>query len=332
MLPQTYRKLVATKYSTDFRDATRIIEVPMPEPSPTQVIVRNLFSGINASDPMRTAGAYPGTPQPPFDPGAEATGEVVAVGSDVTTHKVGDQVMTLGSGGFAEYQVLEAAQAFVIPKATPEITSFMVSALTASIALEQVGRMQSGETVLVTAAAGGTGQFAVQLAKLAGNHVIGTCSSDEKVALLKDLGCDRVINYRKEDLGQVLKAEYRRGVNLVYECVGRETFDTCVNNLARFGRLIIIGYISEYLAGVEKVTAPRIYTQLLFRNASISGFFLPFYPQFFGSHLQRLLGLYAEGKLKANVDATEFRGVDAIPDAVDYLQSGKSAGKVLVRF
>lgn len=83
--------------------------------------------------------------------------------------------------------------------------------LTASIALEQVGQMKSGQTVLVTAAAGGTGVFAVQLAKLAGNHVIGTCSSDEKIGMLKQLGCDRVINYKKENFAKVLKTEYPQG-------------------------------------------------------------------------------------------------------------------------
>jgi NADPH-dependent curcumin reductase CurA len=77
------------------------------------------------------------------------------------------------------------------------------------VALEKVGEMKSKEVVLVTAAAGGTGHIAVQLAKLAGNHLIGTCSSEQKAELLKKLGCDRIINYRRENLAQVLKSEYR---------------------------------------------------------------------------------------------------------------------------
>lgn len=122
----------------------------------------------------------------------------------------------------------------------------MVSGLTASLSLEHVGRMSSGETVLVTAAAGATGSFAVQLAKLNSNHVIGTCSSDEKATFLKSLGCDRVVNYRKENLNEVLKSEYPKGVDLVYECVGGEMYETCVKNLAVKGRIIIIGMISGY--------------------------------------------------------------------------------------
>lgn len=122
----------------------------------------------------------------------------------------------------------------------------IVSGLTASLSLEHVGRMTSGETVLVTAAAGATGSFAVQLAKLNKNHVIGTCSSDEKVEFLKNIGCDRVVNYRSEDLNKVLKKEYPKGVDLVYECVGGEMYETCVQNLALKGRIIVIGMISGY--------------------------------------------------------------------------------------
>jgi NADPH-dependent curcumin reductase CurA len=113
-------------------------------------------------------------------------------------------------GAFAEYVLAPENMCVKIP--TPD-TKFMTifSAVTASIGLEQVGEMKKGETVLVTAAAGGTGQFAVQFAKLAGCHVIGTCSSPSKVEFLKSIGCDRVINYKSENLRAVLKKEYSRG-------------------------------------------------------------------------------------------------------------------------
>jgi NADPH-dependent curcumin reductase CurA len=331
MLPTTYRNLIATKLTSNFKEAIEIVEVPLPEPGPDEVLVRNRYAGLNASVGQYTAGYYPNVPPPPFDVPTESTGEVVAVGSEVTSLKPGDPVMVMGAG-FAEYQLSKAKYAFRIPQASPEITSFMVSALTASISLEQVGEMKSDETVLVTAAAGGTGQFAVQLAKLAGNHVIGTCGSDEKVALLKELGCDRVINYNTEDLRQVLKAEYPKGINLVYESVGRKTFDICVNNLARFGRLVIIGTISEYVNGTESVTGPRIYTRLLFKSASVRGFFVLHYQQYFAAHLARLFELYSQGKLKVMVESTEFKGLDAVKAAYDYLHSGKSMGKVVITY
>ena len=88
----------------------------------------------------------------------------------------------------------------------------------------------------------------MQLAKQAGCHVIGTCSSDEKVEALKALGCDRPVNYKKEDLFQVLRSEYSDGVDVVYESVGASFFDIALNNLAKKGRLVVIGFISGYKA------------------------------------------------------------------------------------
>lgn len=101
-------------------------------------------------------------------------------------------------GAFSEYLILPERLAIPIPNLDPGFVPLIVSGMTASISLEKVGELKSGEKVLITAAAGGTGQFAVQLAKLAGCHVIGTCSTDEKVAFLKTLGCDRPINYKKK--------------------------------------------------------------------------------------------------------------------------------------
>jgi len=98
-----------------------------------------------------------------------------------------------------------------VAKLKPEYMSIMGSGLTASLALSEVGQMRSGQTILVTAAAGATGIFAVQLAKLAGNKVIGTCSSDEKVEYLRSLGCDRPVNYKKENLSKVLASEFPNG-------------------------------------------------------------------------------------------------------------------------
>jgi hypothetical protein len=332
MLPKTYRKLVAARFTNQFRQAAAIVETPLDAPAANEITVRNLYAGVNATDVNISAGSYTPTKQPPIDLGAEAVGEVVAVGDNVTEFKVGDPVLTnsLG-GGYREYYTARARFAVPIPAATPEILSLGASATTASLGL-MVGEMKSGETVLVTAAAGGTGQFAVQFAKLAGNHVIGTCGSDDKAALLKALGCDRVINYKREAVGAVLKAEYPRGIDLVYESVGRALFDTCVDNLAIRGRLVIIGYITEYLAGFEQVTGPRIYQKLLGKSASLrSMFLLHFYKQL-PEHLTQLIELYQSGKLKVAVDPTVFKGVEAVCDAVEYLHSGQSSGKVVVRY
>jgi hypothetical protein len=333
-LPKTYRKLVVTKPGPDLEHATEIVVAPLPTPAADEVLMRNLYAGVNASDPVAASGGY-GANQVPFDLGVESAGEIVAVGRTVQHLKVGDHVLALGAGGaYSEYRLVKASEAFPIPGATAEITSAFVAGMTAILGLEVAGEMRRDETVLVTAAAGGVGTYAVQLAKLAGNHVIGTCSDDAKARWLTELGCDRAINYRREDLDAVLAKEYPRGINLVFESVGRTTFDTALRHLAVFGRLVCIGAVSEYSAGLnwERVEQVRIYQWLLARSASVRGCYLPHYAAQIPQYLTKLVALLGEGKIHAAIDPTEFRGIDAVKAAIAHLAHGRNQGKVLLRF
>lgn len=332
MLPKTYRKVIAEHFSNNFRQASKIVETELKPPTGFEVTIRNHYAGVNATDVNISAGLYTPGATPPIDLGAEMLGEVVAVGDKVTDYKVGDKVLSTAIGGYAEYLTVRSRFVMPVPEASPEILALVVSGVTAALGLNTVGEMRSGETVLVTAAAGGTGQFAVQLAKLAGNTVIGTCGSEDKAELLKTLGCDRVINYKQEDVGTVLKAEYPRGIDLVYESVGGTMFDTCVENLAIRGRLVIIGYISEYMSKPELVTQPRVYRILLSKSASLRSMFLLHFIRQVPEEAAKLIALYQEGKLKAQVDPTLFKGVDQVANAVEYLHTGKSSGKVVVKF
>lgn len=331
-MPRISRKLVATRRTPHFREAAELVTETVPDPGPGEVLVRNHWAGVNATDVNITAGRYdPGAPLP-LDLGAEAVGIVEAVGEGVEHLAPGDAVATIRlGGGYREWQLVPARQAFPVPEATPEVLSVFVSGLTASIALREVGRMGSGETVLVTAAAGGTGQYAVQLAKRAGNRVIGTCGSDEKVDLLRELGCDRPVNHRRENLRAVLREEAPQGVHLVYESVGRDFFDAALEALAVRGRLLAIGFVSEYVDGVETVRQPRVYTRLLARSAAVHGFFLPHYTEHFRAHTLELLALVREGALRVAIDERPFVGIEAVPDAVEHLHGGRSRGKVVVR-
>jgi NADPH-dependent curcumin reductase CurA len=315
-----------------------IVEAELTAPDPGQIVVRTMYAGVNASDINLTSGQYEiFSTSAQTDCGFESTGEIVAVGPDVQGFKVGDHVMVVQiGGGFSEYQVLNVGREvpiiIPIPQATPEMTALMVNGLTASIGLEVVGDMRSNETVLITAAAGGVGHFAVQLAIQAGNRVIGTCSTSEKAAFLRELGCDRVINYRQENMYDVLTREYPKGLDLVFENVGREAFDTCVDNLAFRGRLVICGFISEYASGVETVQQQRIYDRLIRKSRSVRGFVYFHYPEHLSPHLQRLVELVTSGKLKVRIDAKEFHGIASCIDAVEHLHSRHSMGKVIVRF
>lgn len=200
-------------------------------------------------------------------------------------------------------------------------------------------KSKKGETVLITAAAGGTGIIAVQWAKLAGCHVIGTCSTDAKVEFLKKIGCDRPINYNKENLKEVLKNEYKNGVDVVYETIGGEVFDICVNSLAVKGRLIVIGFIEGYqteLGFKPSRTMATIPVRLLNKSSSIRGFFLEHFMSDIPRYVTKMIQLQQEGKLKTFVDMGEnyekgpFRGLESIADAVEYLYTKKSIGKIMV--
>jgi NADPH-dependent curcumin reductase CurA len=217
------------------------------------------------------------------------------------------------------------------PERKPPLLALVASGMTAAVGLHHVGQIQPGDVVLVTGAAGGTGQFAVQLAKLAGNPVVAVCGWPEKAVLLRTLGADRVIDYRSENLDQVLRDEYPKGIDLVYEGVGGSIFDTCVDHLAVLGRLLIVGYISEYQDGPQPVLAPRIYSRLLWKSASVRGFISSMYPRQMHSETLRLIDLWQQGRLQCVVDPTPFIGLDAVPAALDHLYSGRSHGKVMVQ-
>jgi NADPH-dependent curcumin reductase CurA len=334
MHSKTYKKLVAKQLSASFRSAIAIEELLIPIPNADEILIRNKFAGINAGfDNLLCQGKVPYINlTPPFDLGVEAVGEVVAIGQDVHTLQVGDAVATTIRGGYREYQAISANLAIKIRSAIPEILTLMPTGISALVALEKVGEMKSGEVVLVTAAAGGTGHIAVQLAKLAGNHVIGVCGSEAKVALLEKLGCDRIINYRTETLDTVLQQEYPNGIDLVFDCIGKQVFDTCVDHLAIRGRLVVIGFISEYTSDFECVTQPRIYQKLFWKAASVRGFLMPHFSEYAAEGRDRLLDLFYADKLKVAVDPTLFKGIESIPDAVEYLLSGQNCGKVVVEF
>ncbi|CDS06679.1 hypothetical protein LRAMOSA09206 [Lichtheimia ramosa] len=332
--PSTFKKYQAIEVGNDFRKVTRLVTVNyndlLARLKPHQVIVKTLHLGINASDVNYTNGKYVPGIKPPFDVGFEALGQIVAVGDKVTKDKIGSYVLVSQYGAFAEYLIASPRALVTVPNARPELLALQTSGLTSSLALEQTGRMTSGETVLVTAAAGGAGMFAVQLAKLAGNHVIGTCSSDDKVAMLKSLGCDRVINYKKEDFKTVLRKEYPKGIDIIFESVGGKFFDICLKSLATKGRLIVIGMMATYsskggMAGDQLSTI-----QLLGRSRTVAGFFLPDYQNLWGEHMSRLIELINQGKLKVQLDNGGLKGIEQIVDAVEYLQSGKNVGKVVV--
>ncbi|XP_033957746.1 prostaglandin reductase 3-like [Pseudochaenichthys georgianus] len=338
-IPSSMKKLVVNKLSPNFREAVSTQTVAIPTPGDAELLVRNRFAGVNASDINYTAGRYDPSVKPPFDAGFEGIGEVVGLGlSASSSYTVGDTVAYFGSGAFAEYTVVPAKESVPVPAVKPEFLTLLVSGATAYIALKRLGDLTKGETVLVTAAAGGTGQFAVQFAKQAGCHVIGTCSTNEKAGFLKSIGCDRPINYTQEDLAKTLRKEYPQGVDVVYESVGGSVLELAVNSLATKGRLIVIGFISGYqtASGIPHFKGGTLPVKLLQKSASIRGFFLPHFLSDYKEALGSMMKMIAKGKLVCEVDCGDmseegrFVGLESVFRAVDYMYAGKNLGKVVV--
>ncbi|KAL6656142.1 hypothetical protein ACP70R_006968 [Stipagrostis hirtigluma subsp. patula] len=338
-IPEFFEKIVVHTLSHNFRSATKLDCVRLRLPIEAHsALVKIIYAGVNASDVNYSSGRYfsgnakEAAAHLPFDAGFEAVGIVAFVGDSVKRIKVGTPVALMTFGSYAEFMLVPAKSLLPVPRPDPEVVAMLTSGLTASIALEKAGQMASGQVVLVTAAAGGTGQFAVQLAKLAGNKVVATCGSESKSALLASLGVDRVINYRNEKIKDVLKKEFPRGVDIIYESVGGEMFDLCLNALAVYGRMIVIGMISQYQG--EDGWKPQKYTglceKILGKSQTVAGFFLIQYAHLWQDHLDKLFNLYASGKLKVSLDPKKFLGVASVADAVEYIHSGRSVGKVVV--
>ncbi|MEZ5500860.1 MAG: zinc-binding dehydrogenase [Steroidobacteraceae bacterium] len=329
-----FRKIVIRELTGDFRSSTVITSERLRQPQGDEVLIRNRFAGCNAvfdKNLCRNAIRYVDV-VPPFDMGIEAIGEIVATGPGVSGLVPGMAVATsrLGSG-YREYQLAPAARVIPVREASAEILTLIPTGVSALVGLEKIGELASGETVAVSAAAGGLGHIVVQLAKLAGNHVIALTGSSRKVAMLETLGADRVVDLAKEDLQQVLQREYPRGINLAYDSVGGPTFDALLDNLAMRGRLVISGHTSDFDQPLENVPQPRVYRKLYWKSASVRGFQNPAFPEHFDWGVARILELYYAGKLKAWVDQSGFTGLDSVADAVEYLLAGRNTGKVVIR-
>ncbi|MEU4294212.1 NADPH:quinone oxidoreductase family protein [Kribbella sp. NPDC026596] len=225
--------------------ALRLVDgIGVPVAGAGEVLVRVGAAGVNFADVMQTRGTYDGGPQAPYLAGFEAAGEVVALGEGVNAVSVGDRVIGTGYGAFAEYMVMGADSVAAVPAgwSDEQALGLVLNWATALAALRPLGRLGLGETVLVHAAAGAVGQAAVRMAKYYGATVVGTASA-EKHEVVRRLGADHVIDYRTADLtGEVLRLTGGRGVDVVLESVGGETFRQSVAVAKRVtGKVIVYG-------------------------------------------------------------------------------------------
>ncbi len=221
-------------------------EVEVGQPGRDEVKIRQEAAGLNFIDVYHRTGLYQ---QPlPFTPGVEGAGIVEAVGPDVADLKPGDRVAYAGPiGGYAEERLIDAGRVVKLPDEIPaeQAAGMMLQGMTAHMLLRSVHRVESGETILVHAAAGGVGLIMCQWAKALGATVIGTVGSDEKAELVRAHGCDHPIVYTRQDfVAEVVRITNGEKLPVVYDGVGRDTFMKSLDCLHRRGMMVSFGNAS----------------------------------------------------------------------------------------
>ncbi len=238
-------------------------------PSQSQVMVRHTAIGLNFIDVYFRKGVYP-PPEFPFVPGLEAAGVVESIGSAVTDLNVGDRVAYASPplGAYSERRVIPADRLVKLPDSVDDITAaaMMLKGLTAQYLLRQVYRIGAGDTILFHAAAGGVGLIACQWAKHLGATVIGTVSTDEKAQLARENGCDHPVIYTRENfVDRVKEITDGKGVAVVYDSVGIDTFDKSLDCLSPKGMMVSFGQssgvIESFNPGVLQAKGSLFFTR-----------------------------------------------------------------------
>lgn len=246
------RALVCHKLTDDL-SGIEMREVETPSPGPGEVLIKVHATSINFPDILLCQGKYQLKLEPPFTPGMDLAGTIVALGSGVEGFEVGDEVCGGARfGGFAEFAVVSAEGLQKKPAnlSFEAAASYSAAYITAYVALVRRGALQAGETLLVHGASGGVGMAAVDVGKLLGATVIATGGSDEKLAKVKAYGADHVINTKDGFREQVKALTDGRGADVIYDPVGGDVFDESVRCIAFNGRLLVIGFTSGRIATV----------------------------------------------------------------------------------
>ncbi len=327
------RAIQLTRFAGSFRDATEIVDLPVRSPAAGEIAVHNLWCGVNGifdTQIARNAVDYVRIGLPSFT-GVEAIGRIEELGPGVEEFQRGDMVATVRfGGGYREANIAPAGQFVAVPSSDPEWLALASTGVSALLALEQVGEAKPGETVAVSAAAGGLGHLIVQLAKLRGCRVVAICGGPHKAAFVRGLGADRVIDYRSESVAAVLADEFPDGLDVAIDTVGGAIFDAFLDNIAVHGRLVVGGAAMDLEGSPEIVSAPRIVHKIYYKAASVRGFMNGLLTPHWPKARAKLFALKDAGKIKVTFDSSDFRGLSGVYDAVEWLLSGQSTGKVLV--
>jgi NADPH2:quinone reductase len=308
-------------------EAMELVELPVPQPKPNEAVVKLAASGVNFIDVYYREGRYKAVL--PLTVGQEGAGEVSAVGSDVTSVKVGDRVAwTAVHGSYAEYAAVPADRLVPIPSGVTDqqAAATMLQGMTAHYLSHDTYPLKQGETALVHAAAGGVGLLLTQMAHNIGARVIATVSTEEKAELARAAGAHDVILYTKSDFEtETKRLTGDKGVNVVYDSVGKTTFEKGLNVLRPRGMMVLFGGSSgavppfDLIALSQKgslyLTRPSLAHYIATREELVA-------------RSAAVFGMIAAGKLKLRIEHTY--PLAQAQQAHRELEGRKTTGKLLL--
>ena len=324
-------RLAARPVGDVTRDHFEYMEEPVTKPEQGQLVVKLLYISL---DPAMRSWMNEGASYIP----AVGIGDVMrAIGlgrvveSENPKFEVGDHVV--GLFGVQEYAVLSGDG---VTKVDPELAPLPVylsalgmTGMTAYFGLLEIGRLEEGDTVVVSGAAGAVGSVAGQIAKIKGARAVGIAGGPEKCRWIVDeLGFDAAIDYKAEDVARALAEHCPDGVNVYFDNVGGDILDAVLTRLALGARVVICGAISQYNEpGAMK--GPSNYMSLLVNRASMTGFLVFDYVRRFGEAASEMAGWMADGRLKSREQVVE--GLEGFPETLAKLFSGENTGKLVLK-
>jgi NADPH2:quinone reductase len=326
-IPTAMRALQQTSLNGP-QDLRLITDAPVPVPGPGEVLIRVTAAGVNFGDIAQARGTFGGDPQPPYLAGFEAAGEIAARGKDVAGLELGDGVIGayVGCGAFAEYTALPAPAVMQVPAGwtQEQALGLVVNWPTALAALRPLGGVTAGQTVLIHAAAGGTGQAAVKMARHYGATVIATASPG-KHETVRALGADHVLDSRGPDLAaEVLRLTGGTGADLVLESTGGATLGTSLTAAKPVtGRVVVYGVAGGAAAISNWELIYRHQVHVIGLNI---GVLIQAAPQIFGEVMNELFALIAAGVLTPS-QPTAYELADG-PKALAELETRATVGKL----
>ncbi|HXA86934.1 MAG TPA: quinone oxidoreductase [Candidatus Dormibacteraeota bacterium] len=304
-----------------------LVDIPVPKPKPNEAVVKIAAAGVNFIDVYFREGRYPAPL--PFVDGQEAAGTVSEIGSEVKSLKPGDRVAYTGVlGSYAEYAAVPADRLVRVPEKImdEQAAGAMLQGMTAHYLVYSCYPLKKGETALIHAAAGGMGLLLVQLAKNIGARVIGTAGSPEKAKLAREAGADEVILYNEQDFeAETKRFTNGKGVHVVYDGVGKTTFEKGLNVLVPRGYMVLFGGASGAAPPIDPIRLTQKGSLFLTRP-SLGNYIAT--REELEQRATGILNMIAQGKLKLRIEHTYK--LEQAAQAHRDLEARKTTGKLLL--